>query len=308
MKRQKTKRMIMMPTKLTEFESLWIPKINHILETEIGKDTDQKTLTEAMTYSVNAGGKRLRPLLTLAVLSSLGDKIDHTLLKASCALELMHSYSLVHDDLPAMDNDDLRRGKPTNHVKFGAGMATLAGDGLQPLAFQWLVDNDLDSETQAELTLALAKAAGPHGMVSGQADDIEFEGTRLSLDGLKKLDRNKTGALIRYAVEAGLILGRIIPEKRGSLLTFAEKFGEAYQIYDDILDVVGTEAEIGKPVHQDAGKNTYPNLLGLDKSYGMLHQTVKDAQKALAQAGQDLMIDTSLLNDFTSYFKNKDEK
>ncbi|MGF2383914.1 polyprenyl synthetase family protein [Lentilactobacillus otakiensis] len=297
-----------MATKLTDFENLWIPKINHVLANEITQDTDQTTLAAAMSYSVNAGGKRLRPLLTLAVLTSLGDKIDHTVLKTSCALELMHSYSLIHDDLPAMDNDDLRRGKPTNHVKFGAGMATLAGDGLQPLAFQWLVDNDLDNETQAELTLALAKAAGPHGMVSGQADDIEFEGTRLSLEGLQKLDRNKTGALIRYAVEAGLIMGRVIPEKRQSLLTFAEKFGEAYQIYDDILDVVGTEAEIGKPVHQDAGKNTYPNLVGLDQSYEMLHETIQQAQQALQTAGEELSIDTNLLNDFTSYFKNKDEK
>ncbi len=252
----------MMGTKLTEFENLWVPKINQVLENEIAPDTDQKTLTNAMSYSVNAGGKRLRPLLTLAVLTSLGDNIDHTILKTSCALELMHSYSLIHDDLPAMDNDNLRRGKPTNHVKFGAGMATLAGDGLQPLSFQWLVDNDLDSETQAELVLALAKAAGPHGMVSGQADDIEFEGTRLPLEGLQKLDQNKTGALIRYAVEASLIMGRVIPEKRQAMLTFAEKFGEAYQIYDDILDIVGTEAQIGKPVHQDAGKNTYPNLFG----------------------------------------------
>ncbi|MCP9369207.1 polyprenyl synthetase family protein [Lentilactobacillus kefiri] len=297
-----------MGTKLTEFENLWVPKINQVLENEIAPDTDQKTLTNAMSYSVNAGGKRLRPLLTLAVLTSLGDNIDHTILKTSCALELMHSYSLIHDDLPAMDNDNLRRGKPTNHVKFGAGMATLAGDGLQPLSFQWLVDNDLDSETQAELVLALAKAAGPHGMVSGQADDIEFEGTRLPLEGLQKLDQNKTGALIRYAVKASLIMGRVIPEKRQAMLTFAEKFGEAYQIYDDILDIVGTEAQIGKPVHQDAGKNTYPNLLGLDKSYEMLHKTVKAAQDALSQAGRDLSIDTSLLNDFTSYFKNKDEK
>ncbi len=157
-----------MATKLTDFENLWIPKINHVLANEITQDTDQTTLAAAMNYSVNAGGKRLRPLLTLAVLTSLGDKIDHTVLKTSCALELMHSYSLIHDDLPAMDNDDLRRGKPTNHVKFGAGMATLAGDGLQPLAFQWLVDNDLDNETQAELTLALAKAAGPRdGVRSG---------------------------------------------------------------------------------------------------------------------------------------------
>ena len=297
-----------MPTKLTDFERRWIPKINQVLETEIAADSDQATLTQAMSYSVNAGGKRLRPLLTLAVISSLGDQIDHTLLKTSCALELMHSYSLIHDDLPAMDNDDLRRGKATNHVKFGAGMATLAGDALQSLAFQWLVDNDLDSQTQAALALAMSQAAGPHGIASGQADDIEFVGHQLPLEGLRKLDRNKTGALIVYAVKAGLIMGRVIPEKQQSLLTFAEKFGEAYQIYDDILDVVGTEAQIGKPVHQDAGKNTFPNLLGLDGSYEMLAQTVQDAEAALQQAQTELGIDTGLLDDFCNYFKNKDEK
>lgn len=297
-----------MGNRLTNFTSEWVPKINKVLETQIAKDTDQTRLAAAMSYSVNAGGKRLRPLLTLATLTTLGQSIDDDVLKAASALELMHSYSLIHDDLPAMDNDDLRRGKPTNHVKFGAGMATLAGDGLQALAFQWLVDNRLSDDLHAELTLALAKAAGPHGMVSGQADDIEFEGTRLDLEELQKLDRNKTGALIRYAVEAGLIMAKVPGFQRQSFLKFAENFGAAFQIYDDILDVVGDEKTIGKPVHQDAGKNTYPNLMGLTKAYQALDQVVGQAVLAIDQAGRDLSIDTSLLKDFCSYFAIKDEK
>lgn len=297
-----------MGTKLSKFIQTWVPQIDTILENDIQRDADQRRLAESMSYSVNAGGKRLRPLLTLATLQTVGHPIDHVILKVACALELMHSYSLIHDDLPAMDNDDLRRGKPTNHVKYGAGMATLAGDGLQTLAFQWLVDNNLNSSKQAELTLALSKAAGPHGMVSGQADDIQFEGTRLSLKGLQKLDRNKTGALIRYAVEAGLIIAATPKSDRKLLLQFAELFGSAFQIYDDILDVVGDEKAIGKPVHQDNGKNTYPNLLGLDQSYSVLSQTVARAKQVLYDAQQLSGIDTSLLVDFCSYFKIKDEK
>lgn len=297
-----------MATKLNVFQSEWLPKINHFLETQIPADTDEETLAEAMSYSVNAGGKRLRPLFTLAVLSIFDKPITQDVLKAVCALELMHSYSLIHDDLPAMDNDDLRRGKATNHVVYGAGMATLAGDGLQTLAFQWLVDNQLPAEVRSELTLELAKAAGPEGMVSGQADDIHFEGTRLSLAGLQKLDKHKTGALIRYAINAGLIIGGISPDDRSDLLAFAESYGAAFQIYDDILDVVGTEQQIGKPVHQDASKNTYPNLLGLAGAKAALNQTVADARQSLTIASQKLGVDTTLLAEFCNYFVLKDEQ
>ncbi|EHO51159.1 polyprenyl synthetase family protein [Lentilactobacillus kisonensis] len=297
-----------MAIKLKDFQKRWLPKINDVLENEIIPDTDQETLAQSMSYSVNAGGKRLRPLFSLAVLTSLGQSIDHDILKACCALELMHTYSLIHDDLPAMDNDELRRGKPTNHVVYGAGMATLAGDGLQPLAFQWLVDNNLPSAIKSELVLELAKAAGPHGMVAGQADDIHFEGTKLTLSGLQKLDRNKTGALIRYAINAGLIIADVPSTQRKDLLKFAEAYGVAFQIYDDILDVVGTEQQIGKPVHQDATKNTYPNLLGLDKSYAVLQTIVNSARQSLKSASETLSSDLSLLADFCNYFEFKDEK
>lgn len=297
-----------MDSRLNRFVAAWTPKINHVLKTDIEPDTDQRRLFEAMSYSVNAGGKRLRPLLTLATLTIFRQTITDSKLKAACALELMHTYSLIHDDLPAMDDDDLRRGKPTNHKVYGAGMATLAGDGLQALAFQWIVDNELAAQTRCQLSLALAKAAGPHGMASGQADDIQFEGTRLRLAELQKLDRNKTGALISYAVQAGLIMAGVAEKDQQPLLDFARNFGAAFQIYDDILDVVGDEKAIGKPVHQDSGKNTYPNLLGLVGAYDALKKTVDRAKAALKTADQTLQVDTSLLEDFCSYFVIKDEK
>lgn len=300
--------MIIMGTKLNEFIKEWTPRINQVLESKIEQDTDQQKLFESMSYSVNAGGKRLRPLLTIATLITFNQAITDSILKATCALELLHSYSLIHDDLPAMDNDGLRRGKPTNHTIYGAGMATLAGDGLQALAFQWVVDNDLTADTRCQLALALAKAAGPRGMASGQADDIEFEGTRLKLHELQKLDRNKTGALISYAVNAGLIMAQVPKDQKKDLLAFANNFGAAFQIYDDILDIVGDEKAIGKPVHQDADKNTYPNLMGLDGAYEALQRTVDRARHALNTAGHELNIDTSLLLDFCSYFVIKDER
>ncbi len=296
-----------MGIQLSNFVQKWTPKINQFLSTQIPRDSDQAVLAAAMSYSVDAGGKRLRPLLTLATFQTFGISVKEASFKATCALELMHTYSLIHDDLPAMDNDDLRRGKPTNHVKFGAGMATLAGDGLQALAFQWLVDNQLSAPIKSELALAMAKAAGPSGMAAGQADDIEFEGKKLDLSALQKLDRYKTGALIRYAVEAGLIMGEIPDDQRPYFLTFAEKFGAAFQIYDDILDVVGDEKTIGKPVHQDQQKNTYPNLLGLKVAYQDLQTTINQATAALATATKNFGIDTSLLADFCSYFVVKDE-
>ena len=181
-------------------------QIDQFLEQQMPSDIDQPTLASSMEYSVNAGGKRLRPALTLTTVQIFGGQLNQNVMKASTAIELLHTYSLIHDDLPAMDNDDLRRGKPTNHKKFGAGMATLAGDGLLTMAFQWLTDNQLPTETQAELTLALAKAAGPAGMVAGQARDIEGEHQNLTLEQLRYLHRQKTGDLLSYAVLAGGII------------------------------------------------------------------------------------------------------
>lgn len=288
---------------LVQFEQSVRPKINAYLKANLKSDIDQRTLSQAMQFSVLAGGKRLRPMLTLATLQTLGVKANPDQFKAACALELLHTYSLIHDDLPAMDDDGLRRHQPTNHAVFGAGMATLAGDGLLTLAFQWLVDNHLPAETKSQLVAGLSKAAGPSGMVSGQASDIEYEDTQLPLSRLKVLHRHKTGALIHYAVQAGLIMGQASKDLSQPLLKFVDQFGLAFQIYDDILDVVGTEEELGKPVHQDTAKNTYTNLLGLSGAYDQLEKVLKSGETDLDQAQKDPNVNLDLLRAFFSYFK-----
>lgn len=306
MRRHKGARVMPIETRLTEFETTWVPQLNAPLNAAIAQDTGDDRLAEAMAYSVMAGGKRLRPLLTVATLQSLGRPFDaRRHWRPVMALELLHTYSLIHDDLPAMDNDDLRRGEPTNHVKFGAGMATLAGDGLLTLAFQWLTATDLPATTQAQLVQALAVAAGPHGMVAGQAKDIQSEHVDLPLARLRVLHREKTGALLHYAVQAGLIMGDAPRDQWDPYLDFADAFGLAFQIYDDILDVVGTAAELGKATQKDAGeaKNTYPGKLGLQGANQALIATIQAGKQALAQLpagdGRDL------LAAFFSYFDTK---
>ena len=288
---------------LMKFEQHYRPMINAYLRSNLPKDIDQKTLSRAMNFSVLAGGKRLRPMLTLATLKTLHQPINSDVMHAACALELLHTYSLIHDDLPAMDDDGLRRGQPTNHAVFGAGMATLAGDGLLTLAFQWLVDNHLNPGVRIKLVDGLSRAAGPSGMVSGQASDVEFENTKLPLSRLRILHRHKTGALIHYAVQAGLIMGHADQKLAAPLLKFADNFGLAFQIYDDILDVVGTETELGKPVHQDTKKNTYPNLLGLSGAYDQLKSVLAHGKHDLDRLNQHSGINPELLRSFFSYFQ-----
>lgn len=290
---------------LAAFEAKWVPRLNAPLRAAVGVDTTEERLMDAMTYSLLAGGKRLRPLLTMATLTTVGGVYEEQRdWRPIMALELLHTYSLIHDDLPAMDNDPLRRGEPTNHVKFGAGMATLAGDGLLTLAFQWLTATNLPGETQAALVQALARAAGPGGMVAGQARDIQFEHVDLPMGDLRTLHQEKTGALLHYAVQAGLILGRLPGKDWTPYLDFADAFGLAYQIYDDILDVVATPEELGKATHKDAGeaKNTYPGKLGLAGANQALIDTIAAGQAALAKVTTQ---DTRLLAAFFSYFDTK---
>lgn len=293
---------------LKNFENEYVPRINQVLLTLNDGWIDQPILQSAMTYSVNAGGKRLRPLLTLAVLQTYQDQPTSGQLMAASALELLHTYSLIHDDLPAMDNDDLRRGVATNHVKFGAGMATLAGDGLLTLAFEWLSKADIPATQQLALVRALSHAAGPAGMVAGQAQDISSEHRQLQIDQLAKLHRQKTGALLHYAVEAGCIMASVKEAERQSLLKFADQFGLAYQIYDDLLDVTATAAELGKQTHKDAGeeKNTYPGLFGVEGTKQRLLQVVADAQSQLTALSHSTGRDYSLLQSFCSYFQIKE--
>jgi len=289
---------------LTDFEAEWRPQINAYLDEQLNDCSDQPTLTAAMRYSVLAGGKRLRPLLTLAVLATFDQAITTANLQASTAVELMHTYSLIHDDLPAMDNDRLRRGEPTNHVKFGEDVAILAGDALQPLSFEWIAVSELSADVISQQTLALAQAAGPQGMVAGQIADVLGAGKHLDLPALQRLHREKTGALIHYAVRAGLIQARVASNVQQPLLQFADAFGLAFQIYDDILDVTSTAAEMGKATHKDADKhkNTYPGLLGLAGAQSALQAALETAQTALEQAASVSGRNLELLAAFLTYF------
>ncbi|PFE05637.1 polyprenyl synthetase family protein [Bacillus cereus] len=243
-------------------------------------------LREAMTYSLEAGGKRLRPLLLFATLQAFGKERELGI-GAACALEMIHTYSLIHDDLPCMDDDDLRRGKPTNHKVFGEAMAVLAGDGLLTYAFQVVSaydHQDISAETKLRLALELAKAAGPEGMVAGQVADMEAEGKQLLLRELEYIHRHKTGRLLEYAVLAGAILAGATREQEEKLLAFAKYIGLAFQIRDDILDVEGTEEEIGKPIGSDVSneKSTYTTLFTIDEAKCILGETIAKAKDAIA--------------------------
>lgn len=242
-------------------------------------------LREAMAYSLEAGGKRLRPLLLFATLQAFG-KERNLGVGAACALEMIHTYSLVHDDLPCMDDDDLRRGKPTNHKVFGEAMAVLAGDGLLTYAFQVIMayeQKEVSAEKKVRLVLELAKAAGPEGMVGGQVADMEAEGKQLTIDELEYIHKHKTGKLLEFAVLAGSILSDATKEQEEKLLAFAKYIGLAFQIRDDILDVEGTEEEIGKPIGSDVSneKSTYTTLFTVDRAKDILEDTIAKAKDAI---------------------------
>lgn len=243
-------------------------------------------IREAMMYSLEAGGKRLRPLLLFATLQAFGK--DRELgIGTACALEMIHTYSLIHDDLPCMDDDDLRRGKPTNHKVFGEAMAVLAGDGLLTYAFQVVTEQDhkeITSETKLRIALELAKAAGPEGMVGGQVADMEAEGKQLTLHELEYIHKHKTGRLLEFAVLAGALLSGATAEQQEKLLAFAKYVGLAFQIRDDILDVEGTEEEIGKPVGSDMTneKSTYTTLFTVEEAKRILEETIIKAKDAIS--------------------------
>lgn len=279
-------------------------RVNQYLLTNLADDIDEATLSAAMNYSVDAGGKRLRPTMTLMVAQILGVKLNSDVLRAACALELLHTYSLIHDDLPAMDNDDLRRGKPTSHKQFGEAIAILAGDGLLTLAFQWLTDNQLSSKVKARLTLELSKAAGPAGMVAGQVRDILATGETLSIEQLQKLHAQKTGALLKYATLAGGVIAEVDDEVVAELANFGSLYGLAFQIYDDILDVTATSADLGKVTHKDAerGKNSYPALLGLPGAEKKLSQVLTAAKVSQERLTTLTQADFTGLDELLAYY------
>jgi geranylgeranyl diphosphate synthase type II len=237
-----------------------------------------------MRYSLEAGGKRVRPVLCLLACEAVGGTSTQAL-PGALALEYVHTYSLIHDDLPAMDDDDLRRGRPTNHKVFGEGHAILAGDALLTEAFGVLASADLDPTKRAEALKLLAEGAGWRGMAGGQALDLEGEKVAsYDLDHLRLIHRLKTGALLRASLEIGAVLGGAAPAERAALRAYGEAIGLAFQIQDDILDATATDADLGKRAGKDAGRGkiTYPSLLGLDGARKALSEATETALCHLA--------------------------
>ena len=241
-----------------------------------------KQLSEAMGYSLMAGGKRVRPILALASYAAVGGRSDN-ILPVAAAIELIHTYSLIHDDLPAMDNDDFRRNKPTAHKVFGEATAILAGDALLTDAFNIISGARVDPKKIICVIHELSKASGPEGMVGGQTADIMLESKKAKKNDIIYIHTHKTGALIRASVRIGAIMADSPPDKLSSLTKYAEKTGLAFQIIDDILDIIGTKAELGKPTGSDdaKGKNTYPSTFGLKESEKIAEQLIKDSLKSL---------------------------
>ena len=252
-------------------------------------------LVDAMRYAVLDGGKRLRPLLVLAAHEAVGDPADasgrNAAMRAACAVELIHAYSLVHDDMPCMDNDVLRRGKPTVHVQFGEASALLAGDALQALAFELLTPQDgtVEPATQARLCALLARAAGSAGMAGGQAIDLASVGLPLSESQLREMHELKTGALLQASVVMGAACGATDARALKALQTYGSAIGLAFQVVDDILDVTADSTTLGKTAGKDADNNkpTYVSLMGLKASQDYAQRLLQQALAALDASGLD---------------------
>lgn len=262
---------------------------DHLLDFIPNVDNKSISLYDAMKYSLTAGGKRLRPVLLLAACEFAGGDI-YEAIPYACAIEYIHTYSLIHDDLPSMDNDDLRRGLPTNHKVYGEALAILAGDGLLTSAFEAInKDMMLYFDSNEKLTrrikaaYEIAKGSGCRGMVAGQVSDIEGENTDYSNEMLEYIHINKTAALIRSAVRAGLYLGKPNEEMLDRLEKYSENLGLAYQIADDILDEIGNPDELGKATGSDKKKhkNTYTSINGLEASKNRLKQLTDNAVEAI---------------------------
>ncbi len=267
-------------------------QINDALNDILQDYESSSRIMKAVEYSLMAGGKRLRPVLCIAAAEAVGEKINKQILQAACALEMIHTYSLIHDDLPAMDNDDLRRGKPTCHVAFDEATAILTGDALLTLAFQLLSKNEFSAIDNADVNLAkvwleviqiIAQASGHEGMIKGQMLDISSEGLSLSFEALEHMHALKTGALIEASIHAGSVLGNGNSKQIQSLKIYSKNIGIAFQVVDDILDVEGDPLVMGKTKGADINrsKNTYPSLLGIEKSKGLAKKLVSDALHAI---------------------------
>ncbi len=263
-------------------------------------------LGDAMRYAVLDGGKRLRPLLVLAASEAVGGN-PAAALRAACAVELIHAYSLVHDDMPCMDNDVMRRGKPTVHVKFGQAQALLAGDALQALAFELLTPDDpaVPAAIQASLCRLLARAAGHDGMAGGQAIDLASVGLNLTEKQLREMHKRKTGALLQGSVMMGAACGQAPVVAQAALQSYGAAVGLAFQVVDDILDVTADSTTLGKTAGKDAAqdKPTFVSLLGLEQSQAHAHELLADAQASLEASG---LSDTAALAALARMMVNRD--
>lgn len=287
-----------MTTVLKSFIDENIQSIESELISLVEKIQAPTLLKESILYSLKAGGKRVRPLYVLAVAKSYGIDLKDAL-RVGAAVEMIHTYSLIHDDLPCMDNDSLRRGKPTNHVVYGDALATLAGDALNTLAFGVIARLDVDPAIRIELVNMLSVAAGAEGMVGGQILDIEGEKRNLALEELENVHVNKTGALLRFSVEAGAVLAGATAEERNALINYGHHIGLAFQIQDDILDITASSEQLGKTAGKDiiSEKSTYPSLLSLEGAKQKLDEHYEAAILSL----QNVSIDTELLKQFAQY-------
>lgn len=288
---------------LDAYISQYQAKVNEALELAMKPVKNASRLTDSMLYSLRAGGKRLRPILLFASYEAFKDNVEKVI-SSAVALEMIHTYSLIHDDLPAMDDDDLRRGKPTNHIVFDEATAILAGDGLLTYSFEWISkDPLLTADEKVTLIHWLAKASGPNGMVAGQMLDLLAEEQQVAIDALENIHQLKTGQLIQFAIKAGAFLGGATEEQLKKLMTFGTYIGLVFQIQDDILDVTGDETTLGKPVGSDVAneKSTYPTLLGLDGAIKHRDKYVRKAYDIL----EEMNLNDSKLFELTDFLMNR---
>ena len=266
----------------------------------------QKTIMEAMNYSLSAGGKRLRPILTLESCKSVGGDYKDAI-PFAMAIEIIHTYSLIHDDLPALDNDDLRRGRKTNHIVFGEDMAILAGDALLNYAFEVMLLGSMNKENPNKYLNAMyeiASAAGINGMIGGQVVDVQSENKKISKEKLDYIHNNKTAAIMIGCMRAGAIIGNANDNELENITKYSKNIGLAFQIVDDILDIVGDESKLGKKVGSDIdnNKSTYPSLIGLEESKEEANRLIKEAKEALTQISND----TEFLSSLADYIVDRE--
>ena len=278
-----------------EFNKLLKVKSNHIediLKQYMPKEEGyQKIIMESMNYSLNAGGKRLRPILTLEACKLVGGNEDDAIPFAA-AIEMIHTYSLIHDDLPALDNDDLRRGRKTNHIVYGEDIAILAGDALLNYAFETMLSTSLEKDSPKKYLRAIheiAKSVGIYGMIGGQVVDVQSENMKISKDKLDYIHNNKTAAIMVGCMRAGAIIGDADDSDLEKITKYAKNIGLSFQIVVDLLDIIGEESKLGKKVGSDIdnNKSTYPSLIGLEESKQIAKNLIEEAKLSIKAINND---------------------